>query len=675
MAGINRYFGYTPLQKEDYAFKMPLDLMGKTLMHLQDTSDKNYAKLQQLPGLIHTNALTGHDTTKRNQIEQGYRDKINQIVKGANGDYSRVNKDVIGLKAQLQKDLTTGDLAAIGSNYKTFADYQKETLSQKDLPRTYGDAAIQKTLAEYNAAGGYGGIDPITGNYRQVSPIRGQGYDLSGKLGKVSQFQDITEEKAWTTKEGNWFNDYKSKTGGVAFDRVYNSLLLEAASDPLGQEHRAYLRRIGVPEEQIQKEIIGTVTAEASRRTKDINEIDMKRSFDHQADIEAANERARLGRAQTQRLHDEKMKAEFGAYDGRQAILGSETTGAFSGEVNFARGRYNQDGTPFTSKGTTALGGYYTQTNQPAVILTGKEPLNFNHPVIKNNPVAQKALTATYIKMTGDNSLLAKTPEQQNQLLSNWSSNPKNQHTIQAVVKEETKKMATVYNNKSVTGFRIAGKQAEAEGTDMLAASRSIKIKDLNTGQDYGTLSDYLKSQDVDERNVSTSVNDSKENTGAKLHVTAIKNGYRTIEIKTKNGTRSMIVEGFDRDRENSGNNINFMTKRNENTAFHAPIISKSGYENMTRIDSNSDGKVFTSEVMPKKGDLTADGITIKDFYQDPSGNKYIEVVYPNGTTDKMPFETEDNASRTFHQKDKARLLKTKSSLRTSDVEYTNTGE
>jgi len=179
MAGINRYFGYTPLQKEDYAFKMPLDIMGKTLMHLQDTSDKNYAELQALPGLIHTNALTGHDTTKRNQIQQGYNDRINKIVSGANGDYSRVNKDVIGLKAQLQKDLTTGDLAAIGSNYKTFADYQKETLSQKDLPRTYGDAAIQKTLAEYNAAGGYGGIDPVTGNYRSVKSFtkHEDGYD------------------------------------------------------------------------------------------------------------------------------------------------------------------------------------------------------------------------------------------------------------------------------------------------------------------------------------------------------------------------------------------------------------------------------------------------------------------------------------------------------------------
>lgn len=675
----NRYYQYNPLQQEDYAFKLPTDILGKTLMNLQDQSDKNYAELSALPGMIHTQANPGHDTTARNKIEQGYRDQIDKMVAGANGDYSRVNKDVIGLKAKLQKDITMGDLSAIGGNYKVLSDFSKEALSQKDLPRSYADAAIAKTLKEYNDKGGYGGIDPVTGNYRQIDPIRGQGYDIQGKLAKIGEFKPMSQEEEKRFKEGDWYRNRTISNESVTLDRVQESMLGELTNDPMFKEHAAYRQRIGQP--MSMNEIRGIIDAEAKRRAYSKNKDTSEWQFDPRISIESANERARLGRAQTQKLHDQKMEAEFGVYDGRQAILGAETTGNFSGELNFSGGVYDKTTGQSTSavlnQGNLGYMGYSNKVsdNPNAITLTGKEPINFDHPLIKSNPIAQKALTATYMKLTKDRSLLAKSIDEQNKILSNWSSNPDNQASIQAAVKEETKKMATVYNNKSVTGFRIAGKQAEAEGTDMLAASRSIKLRDLNTGQDYGTLSDYLKSQDIDERNVSTTVNDSKENTGAKLHVTSIKNGYRTIEIKTKNGTRSMVVEGFDRDRENSGNDINFMTKRNDNTAFYAPIQTKTGYENMTRIDNNSGYKTFTSQTILNIGDVTADGITIKDIVRFPDGSKGIEVIYPNGTADKMPFDTENDASRRFHQKDKARLFKTKSSLRTSDVEYTNTGD
>lgn len=675
MAGINRYYNYTPLQKEDYSFKMPLDVIGKTLMHLQDTSDKNYAELQQLPGLIHTNALTGHDTTRRNQIQQSYNDQISKMVSSANGDYSRVNKDIIGLKAKLQKDLTIGDLAAIGSNYKTFADFQKETLSQKDLPKSYADAAINKTLAEYNEAGGYGGIDPVTGNYRQISPIRGQGFNVQENLAKIGEFKPLTIEQDKRIKEGDYWRNITTKD--VTYDKnlISNAMAQNLMSNPLFVEHLKYRARIGMPmsEEELTKEVM----AETARRsTGEIHTQKSDYDFDQRIAINAANERARLGRAQAQRHHDEKMAAEFGAYDGRQAILGAETTGAWSGELNFSGGKYNQDGTPFVSKGTTALGGYYTQSNTPSVTLTGKEPISFNHPVIKNNPIAQKALVASYIRLTKDNSLLSKSQEDQNKILSAWSSNPDNRATIQASIKEEAGKLAKVYNNRSVSGFRIAGKQAEAEGNDMLAASRSIVLKDLNTGQAYGTLSDYLKSQNIDERTVSTSVTDTKDNTGAKLHVTAVKDGYRTIEIKTKNGTRSMRVEGFDRDREASGNKVANLTNRTTNTAFHAPIMTDNGYENMTNIESYpTGGKYFYSDNIVYEGQRTADGIVILGTGILPNKEKIIKVRYPNGSEETMKYETQNDASRAFHQKDKARLYKTKQSVRTTDVEYNTTGE
>lgn len=672
---VNRYFGYQPLQAADYSFKLPMDYLGKTLESLQEKSSQNYASISQLPSLIHVNALEGKDTEARNKKEQEYRNKIDALVKNSNGDYSGLTKDIYGLKASLQKEMTTGDLAAISNNYNQYSEYQKKMLDQKDLPRTYASLALRKTLDNYNQEGGYGGIDPVTGDYKRVAPIYGQGYDFQGKLGKVGEFKDITEENAWREKAGDWYKDIKTKTGGVAYDRAYSSLFGEVVNDPLAQEHISFLQRIGMPKEEINKMVHGIVDAEAIRRTKSISEKDVKYTFDKAVELAQEEDHFRRREARQAKEHADKMEAFTEPYLGRQVTLGSKTEGDYASKIDFSGGTYDKygnklgwsDGVLVSGSGMGSGLGSATYRDTNSTALTGKEKIDFNHPTIKNNPLAQKALIAAYIKNTGDSKLLAYAPEKQNQMISAWADQDRGK--AQTTINKELGELSKNYNTRSVKGYQVAGKYAETLANDMLRMGSTVAVRDMSSGQKFGTLNDLLKAEGISPDDITTDTNNAKVKN--KLHVVADSNGEYVITLNKNGRTKQLVVSNFDESREGTYSKARDLTSQKPITNFNAPIMRGNTYSNRTSIDKIGDQSIFRAQTLDiRKGDMTSDGIKVINLGIDKSGNKMIEVEYPNGGKEVMPFEAEDDLLRTTRAKDKSFQKRTAKATATTNQEF-----
>lgn len=659
---INRYYGYNPLQRADHSFKLPMEFLGKTLEGLQEKSNQNYASLQQLPSLLHVNALEGADTTARNQVEQEYRDKIDNLVKQSNGDYSGVTKDIYGLKANLQKEMTTGRLGAIGNNYSQYSDYQKKMLDQKDLPRTYASMALRKTLDAYNEAGGYGGIDPVTGDYKRINPIYGQGYDYQGKLAKVGPFGDITKLTDHRDKQGNWYIDTEHKTGGVDYQRAFGSLMAEIDNDPLAAEHEMFLRKIGMRPEEIQQQKIGLARAEAMRRVKDIDETKKNYTFDPMVKINQDEEQFRKNYAQRERHHQDDKEPNAAA----QITIGDQRTGAYPDRLSLTSGTYDKDGNPVTlyssatSNSLNPTGGAFMFNGlKNSSSLTGNEPINFNHPLMKNqNDPVQKvnrtALNAVAMRFNIPGYNPAGTDEQKNQALNNWVKNSGQGKQLLSAVEEQASSLYQALNNKEVKGVAYNNLYAKDMTERVTRQAGSVRASNFSTGQKYGSLEEAAKTIGGDIYNTKGK----KATTRFEVYtedggqpVATISHEGKSIKVKLDNvnehakGAYTEIKGMLD---HKEGYDPKLGTYRTEQSG---PMIAQDGsisnraairtyskggqkqrYLNVENLDNLQEGAIF--------------GEGVKYLGVDPNNQSKVNIQHPNGKVESMYVLPQDELIR-----------------------------
>ena len=669
---INRYYTYNPMQAADYSFKLPLDFLGKTLESLQNKSDENYAALQQLPSMIHVNALEGYDTEARNKKEQYFKDKINNLVSNAGNDFSGITKDIYGLKSELHNELTRGDLAAISSNYNDFDAYKKKMLEQKDMPKSYADLALNKTLQEYNQSGGYGKLNPITGDYNRLKPIMGQAYDFQGKLSKVGEFKDITEEKSWRDKVGDWYVENKTKDGGVDYQRAYNSLMGEIVNDPMAREHIDFLKRIGYTPEQITQQITGLVEAEAGRRTKLIHEEDKRYQFDPMVKIN-----------QDERQHREKMalkQKELDAltshYYGKNLTIGAQTTGDYAPTIDFSSGAYD----PKTGKklsayelskihyvpGVGSIGTLPLDKNK-VTQLKGQESLDLNNPVIKSNPLAKQALLSAYIKDNPSNrNIVSLSEAEQNKLLNAWS-NGKNISTNQQKVKKQYEDLAKAYNQKTIQIQRIDTDAAASEAQQMIQQRDNVQIRDFQTGQTLGSLNQYAKSQGGKVQLANTKHKDAN----MYIDVQGDYNGERVAVINIDGKDRKVIVGNFDNDKEAHYQRLNKYSDYKPGVShFSGTFIDNNGAYNKFALDNHNGQKILRTQTDDfSNNQLTTAGLKIIEK-RSVKGVPHVLLEYPNGNRELVPYETETNLREELKKTDRSLQKRTAKSTNFVGSEY-----
>lgn len=136
---INRYS--TISEKDFNLYVPPIEAIGAALETAQKTYDTNFMFANELKNK-YINARP-QDRARANELQTGWENQVNDLVKKYNGDFSTASKDLYLLQKDIEKQYRQGGEAnAIETNYNLLADSKKrnqERLAKGEITETqYG---------------------------------------------------------------------------------------------------------------------------------------------------------------------------------------------------------------------------------------------------------------------------------------------------------------------------------------------------------------------------------------------------------------------------------------------------------------------------------------------------------------------------------------------------------
>ena len=216
---INRYMNRVPYQGT--LSMVDVNAVGKVLDQAQKQYDANYSLANQLKNK-YLNALP-QDRAEADKIQLETEQRIENIVKKYNGDYSQASKDLSSLIFDLQKQYSPGGKAhAIETNYKTYYDSlarERERLQKKEITANQIYALQSFVNREYK---GVGEKDPISGSYKSLNmPDLAEYVDANAILDEA-----FTKTPEIKTKEGRtyWEGDKQFYKEVEKSGKSYNTL-------------------------------------------------------------------------------------------------------------------------------------------------------------------------------------------------------------------------------------------------------------------------------------------------------------------------------------------------------------------------------------------------------------------------------------------------------------------
>lgn len=164
---INRFDQFAPLE-----FRMPetpLQPLIGALEAKQTRYDQSFAMADELSNQ-YIDALE-QDQARANTLTQGWQTRIDDMVEQYDGDYSRIYKDLYGLKRDITKSFSPqGEAGAIQANKAAYVDAlkrERERLAKGEIAQEQLESWANYTMLNYQ---GVGERDPITGSYNELSP-------------------------------------------------------------------------------------------------------------------------------------------------------------------------------------------------------------------------------------------------------------------------------------------------------------------------------------------------------------------------------------------------------------------------------------------------------------------------------------------------------------------------
>lgn len=140
---INRYS--TISEKNFNLYEPPIQAIGAALETAQKTYDTNFLFANELKNK-YINARS-QDRARANELQSGWEQQVDGLVKSFNGDYSKASKDLYLLQKDIEKQYKQGGEAfAIEYNYANLQDSMKrnkEALAKGDIVQTQYDALYQ----------------------------------------------------------------------------------------------------------------------------------------------------------------------------------------------------------------------------------------------------------------------------------------------------------------------------------------------------------------------------------------------------------------------------------------------------------------------------------------------------------------------------------------------------
>lgn len=234
--GMNKYSSVPTQPIIDSFIGMPFDAMLKAGTMKQGQFDKGKQATSMLEdAFLKVNALPV-DEQKKNELIQGYRDKIKQKVQETKGDYSQLLPFTMDLSNEIKYELSQGALGAIQKSHDTYQTDRKRFAELSEKKSFLGQDEIAeynmlgKSLKEYDAKGGIGEKTPVGYNTYKSGTV-GPYYDVTEDMGKFWQ-QMQADQTSWVKddKTGDFY--YKGTTRKVDKNEVKNGVINLALKDP-----------------------------------------------------------------------------------------------------------------------------------------------------------------------------------------------------------------------------------------------------------------------------------------------------------------------------------------------------------------------------------------------------------------------------------------------------------
>ena len=374
----NRYDNYIPTQwGQMKPFELPIDVIGKTLQTLQDRSDRNYAMSQELPSLLKTQSLDP-DKAAVNMVQKGFQDQIDKMALDANGDYSGIGKQLLGLKSNIDKELRQGTLGAAQQEYTRFQKNQQdelERLKKKEIREEDYKLGINHALKSYK---GIGQIDPMTGTWNHYGETYAPGFNENKAIEEAMKNLKPDElEQIGIVKRGdNYFE--KTKTGHkyLTFEKAQNAIGGYVSSDPDFQRLQAWRAERGG--NSLAPALTGMINARASGAAFDEYKIDKELTWDQNADLNQ-RERHHRDRMAMEAPESNMLPTNLNNFD----IIGNGTVD-FNKEFNTQNDAFN------TKPNKGNLGNPFGLTMN--LDNNKKIPFDENNPKYKGDPMYQNAI-------------------------------------------------------------------------------------------------------------------------------------------------------------------------------------------------------------------------------------------------------------------------------------------
>lgn len=204
---MGRFYQTVDPQLVDYVYKPPVELMGKVIEHTDSMIDKSLGTLAALPEAIKANGIEGVDKERVSAYVKDKEAQIAQIAKTIQDNPLEARKQrmvISKLASDISKDVSSGELANITSNRKTFDTWfeeQKKRMYGKDEFVTAEDISNRRArlLKEWNSNGGTSYKDGLGKQFNAdplTSAVNLQKEALTiGKDVKPDQYSNVTFDK------------------------------------------------------------------------------------------------------------------------------------------------------------------------------------------------------------------------------------------------------------------------------------------------------------------------------------------------------------------------------------------------------------------------------------------------------------------------------------------------
>lgn len=228
---INRFSQTTPVQF--VLPKTPLEPLVAALESKQQRYDAGFALADELSNK-YIDSLE-QDRARANAITGGWQQRIDNIVEGYEGDYSRVYKDLYGLKRDITKSFSPqGEAGAIQLSKKNYAERleeERKRLAKGEITQRQLELWQETTLGGYK---GIGEQDSITGAYNTLNPEDIAQYVNPDELLHEALKNLAAQEGGSETVSigGQWLVKKGSKYEIIEPERIQNAVLGTLANNP-----------------------------------------------------------------------------------------------------------------------------------------------------------------------------------------------------------------------------------------------------------------------------------------------------------------------------------------------------------------------------------------------------------------------------------------------------------